>query len=604
MFSSIRSGQYDKPPRRHLLRSLVRRILPVFHFGWMLSCSLLLSAVIFFAMHAIDWLFSKLISSTGKLAVTSSNFFYFLRSWQGYAILILFLLSLGIVGAVIMNGVIFLSDDMIHARRTRPFKILKRSISSMRLFLCKEAVPVVLYYYVFVLFFSISLLSVAPNPFEIPGYIRYLLSRRMPALILYFAVFILICVPLVRNPLILHDILLSRKNPKDARFRTRMFVSSHRKFLSREIMVSILFFCAALLAALGIFLYFPFLVQKACSFAHMPVRRILALTSSYTGLFLLVLTVLLSIWILPVKISLLYRFMTEGSRTLPSQPERRPFFRFFLPVSALVLTAAVAFSFYHFDYLYPPAKNIEAVVHRLGGDLDTENTMEGMEKALELGAVAFETDIQRTKDGAYVIFHDSTLKRLCGENRKITDMTLEEVQAVSLPGPGWEERRIPLLSEVLDRAKLAHARLYLELKGTSADDRMARDVAKMVRARNMEQDCVLISLNYDLIQYIFRRIRDIRCGYLYFFAYGASMSLSGDILLAQSNAISQQRMKAIHAKGKQMYCWTINSRRTAMNMVRQRVDGIISDRYDIVDSVLRHMEARTDYERIMDVLLR
>ena len=162
---------------------------------------------------------------------------------------------------------------------------------------------------------------------------------------------------------------------------------------------------------------------------------------------------------------------------------------------------------------------------------------------------------------------------------------------------------IETLSEVLDKAK-GQVRLYLELKGATADVQMARDVARMVRERNMEQDCVLISMNYSLINYISKRIPDIPCGYLYFFAYGSPSSLSGNILLAQSNAISQQRMRAIHSKGKKMYCWTVNSRKTAQNMVRQRVDGIISDRYDIIASVLDHMESRTDYERIMDVLLR
>ena len=126
----------------------------------------------------------------------------------------------------------------------------------------------------------------------------------------------------------------------------------------------------------------------------------------------------------------------------------------------------------------------------------------------------------------------------------------------------------------------------------------------MVRSRGMEDDCVLISLNYNLISYISRRIPGIQSGYLYLFAYGSPASLAGQILLAQSNAISIRRTRSIHSKGKKIFCWTVNSRQTALNMVRQRVDGIISDRYDIIASVLDHMESRNDYERIMDVLLR
>ena len=298
--------------------------------------------------------------------------------------------------------------------------------------------------------------------------------------------------------------------------------------------------------------------------------------------------------------------MNHGFRPLQKRGEHKTPLAGIVLIILIVLAglaAAVTISFLHFDYLYPPAKHIEAVVHRLGGDLDTENTLEGMDLAMELGAPALETDIQRTKDGEYVIFHDSTLKRLCGISTRINEMTLDEVRAVHLPGPGLETRQIPLLSEVLDRAK-GRVRLYLELKGKDADPKMARDVARMIRSRGMEDDCVLISLNYNLISYISRRIPGIQSGYLYLFAYGSPASLAGQILLAQSNAISIRRTRSIHSKGKKIFCWTVNSRQTALNMVRQRVDGIISDRYDIIASVLDHMESRNDYERIMDVLLR
>lgn len=583
--------------------SVLKRAFPVFHLGWMLFYSLVFATVIFAAMHGLDWLSSALITSTGFSALTSANFQVFLRAWQGYAVILLLLLSLGVVGAVVMNGVIFLSDDMLHQRQVHPGRIAKKSVRSIRLFLCREAIPTILYYYVFVLFFSISLLSVVPNPFEIPGYFRYLISKRILSLILYFAAFVLICIPLLRNPLLLHEILLKQERPAIARRRTRDYVRFHRRYLFREILLSVLVFCAALIVSAGIFLYFPLLIQTVFSFLPLAPRRILVLSASWIGLAILMLTVLLALWILPVKTCYLLHSMDHTS--FPVQKRRTnhgiPVWVWLICLAGLLIVTTI--SYVQFNYLFPPAKNIEAVVHRLGGDLDTENTLEGMDLAMELGAPAMETDIQRTKDGEYVIFHDSTLKRLCGMNTSIHDMTLEEVRAVRLPSPDWNSRRIPLLSEVLDKAK-GHVRLYLELKGSDADVRMAQDVARMVRERDMEDECVMISMNYNLINYISRRIPDIQCGYLYFFAYGSPSSLAGNILLAQSNAISMQRTRAIHSKGKRMYCWTVNSRKTAQNMVRQRVDGIISDRYDIISSVLNHMESRNDYERIMDVLLR
>ena len=50
------------------------------------------------------------------------------------------------------------------------------------------------------------------------------------------------------------------------------------------------------------------------------------------------------------------------------------------------------------------------------------------EYSSDLGFVYIETDVQSTKDGHIVIFHDSTLKRMAGIDKRISDLTFEEVK--------------------------------------------------------------------------------------------------------------------------------------------------------------------------------
>lgn len=45
---------------------------------------------------------------------------------------------------------------------------------------------------------------------------------------------------------------------------------------------------------------------------------------------------------------------------------------------------------------------------------------------------AIELDIQITKDGRIVVFHDDTMKRMCGNEGKISDYTYEELQQFHL----------------------------------------------------------------------------------------------------------------------------------------------------------------------------
>lgn len=89
------------------------------------------------------------------------------------------------------------------------------------------------------------------------------------------------------------------------------------------------------------------------------------------------------------------------------------------------------------------------VAHRGLHDLadDTpENSLAAYRAAVEKG-YTIETDLHLTADGTVVVFHDADLNRMCGENRRIEEMTLEEIKQVRLAGGSQE---IPTLQEMLD----------------------------------------------------------------------------------------------------------------------------------------------------------
>ena len=75
-----------------------------------------------------------------------------------------------------------------------------------------------------------------------------------------------------------------------------------------------------------------------------------------------------------------------------------------------------------------------------------ENSLPAFRRAVEAGYGA-ELDVQMTKDGQVVVFHDDDLKRGCGVDGRICDMTLAELRELRLFG---SEERIPLFSEVLE----------------------------------------------------------------------------------------------------------------------------------------------------------
>lgn len=90
-----------------------------------------------------------------------------------------------------------------------------------------------------------------------------------------------------------------------------------------------------------------------------------------------------------------------------------------------------------------------------------ENSMAAFAKAVEAG-YGIELDINLTADGKVVVFHDSSLLRVCGVDKLITDCTEEELLAYRLENTS---EGIPMLEDVL---KLVDSRapMIIELKNT------------------------------------------------------------------------------------------------------------------------------------------
>jgi glycerophosphoryl diester phosphodiesterase len=101
-----------------------------------------------------------------------------------------------------------------------------------------------------------------------------------------------------------------------------------------------------------------------------------------------------------------------------------------------------------------------------------ENTLGAFAEALRFGATHIESDVHATSDGYAVLFHDNDLRRVIGVNRRISDMTLAEVQGIRLAN----DEGIPLLRDAL--AEFPTARFNLDVKSSSAIAPTAFEVQK------------------------------------------------------------------------------------------------------------------------------
>ncbi|NLK39308.1 MAG: glycerophosphodiester phosphodiesterase [Clostridiales bacterium] len=122
--------------------------------------------------------------------------------------------------------------------------------------------------------------------------------------------------------------------------------------------------------------------------------------------------------------------------------------------------------------------------HRgLFNDRFPENSMGAFARAVSEG-YGIELDVQLSADNEVVVFHDNTLTRACGIDKRVDELTLRELKALRLFG---SEERIPELSEALKLVKGA-VPLIIELKcpNTSTVPPLCEAVSKILESYHGE----------------------------------------------------------------------------------------------------------------------
>src|SRR5258708_4871674 len=131
-----------------------------------------------------------------------------------------------------------------------------------------------------------------------------------------------------------------------------------------------------------------------------------------------------------------------------------------------------------------PWKTDSALIflHRSARMVAPENTIPAFEEAVRQGADGIETDIRKTRDGIFVIYHDDWVLLQRGPSGKIEEMTLAETQQLDVGkrfGPQWRGTRIPLFEDLLRFCKANDLRIYLDIKTPGIYDEVINIVNKM-----------------------------------------------------------------------------------------------------------------------------
>ena len=228
--------------------------------------------------------------------------------------------------------------------------------------------------------------------------------------------------------------------------------------------------------------------------------------------------------------------------------------------------------------------------HRGASQYFPENTMTSFREGVKMGANGIETDVQRTKDGVLVLFHDDTLMRVTGEEGSISDYTYEELQNFWVK-KGDLQDKIPTLEEFLQEFGGKELFFAIELKV----DGLEKDVVDMLYQYGVDKKTIVTSFGFDRLCKVKEYDPLIHVGYL-------TKDVSDEVvqrthaagideLCPRASLVTAEQVVAWHRMGFNVRAWGVGDEETMRKLCEAGVDGMTVNPPDVLLGILAERNA-------------
>ncbi|WP_308119431.1 glycerophosphodiester phosphodiesterase family protein [Streptomyces sp. JJ38] len=264
--------------------------------------------------------------------------------------------------------------------------------------------------------------------------------------------------------------------------------------------------------------------------------------------------------------------------------------------------------------------DVLAIAHRGASAYAPENTLAAADKARELGVEWVENDVQRTRDGELVVMHDATLARTTNVEEvfpdrapwRVRDFTAAEI--ARLDAGSWFDARytgepVPTLERLLERMTVNHQKLLLEIKKPDLYPGIEQDILDELRDEgwlspyHVRRRLVVQTFDADSLRRVHALNPAVRTGFLGTpeVAELPEYGTFADQVNPRYTTVTPEYVAAVHsvlgAHGRplEVFTWTVDDGPTAARLAGAGVDGVISNRPDVVREAIERGER--DHER-------
>ena len=260
---------------------------------------------------------------------------------------------------------------------------------------------------------------------------------------------------------------------------------------------------------------------------------------------------------------------------------------------------------------YVNAPRTLVIAHQGGDGVWPGDTMYAFEKAVEIGSDVLEMDAHITRDGHIVLMHDETVDDTTDGTGLIEELTLEELKrldgaydwsldgGVTFPHRG-QGIRVPTLDELFE--KFPQMRYVVEIKLTK--NPIDKPLCDLIRAYGMQDKVVVASFHDDVMKSFRSACPEVATSasrtevrnyvllgkaFLWGFYLPDFQTIQPPWDPEESLGIqimTGRFVRESHAKNIRVEPWTVNEPELMKLYIEWGVDGIITDRPDLMLEVL------------------
>lgn len=206
-----------------------------------------------------------------------------------------------------------------------------------------------------------------------------------------------------------------------------------------------------------------------------------------------------------------------------------------------------------------------------------ENTLEAFGAAIAGNFEAIELDIQFSKDGHPIVFHDENLSRLTADFAEINDLTLPQLKELRID----KVYSIPTLAEVLEFVG-ANVIVIVEIKNPKAVLEVVKQFEKSIKEDWWSYNHFIISsFDWTVLTGVALLNSQIKLGVLtedeLEKAVAFAENIKANCIFPHFSLLNAEICEEISRKNIKIYPWTVNEIEDIQRMKTLKINGIISD---------------------------